>query len=432
MGKSMKYKFIFIACVLGWLYLGFIVTEYNRAPVEWFEHVLFYFQLLWVSPILFALGNFLGVLGKQKQMKKANKTPVLHFVWVARGQNDVALKHAIQETKKNMWMMKDSIYHVVTDLPLDLGLDYVHHIVVPEDYQTKNGAKFKARALEYWRITAQIPENEYILHLDEESVVDESFILGYRQYLATYPTRIGQGTILYNGKRQFMYTILTTSLVDCVRVGDDVGRFRFQYDTFSSAFFGMHGSYILIPSHVLNRLTWDMSSGSITEDAELAMRAMQSGVKFCHVEGFVIEQSPQSIRDLIKQRKRWFFGIAQLLRYKGISMKYKLGLLLMFIPWSVSWLIPYVTLVSFLSGTFIPDILILPTMFIAGVSMGIYLLGLHMQLDTAYTKFSMIDYMILYVLLILGLVLQIIPIIETLGVLSAIMNPPKGFDVIKK
>lgn len=48
-----------------------------------------------------------------------------------------------------------------------------------------NGSKFKARALHYGSITSKAPRDAYIVHLDEESVVTEEFLLGVREFVST-------------------------------------------------------------------------------------------------------------------------------------------------------------------------------------------------------------------------------------------------------
>ena len=49
--------------------------------------------------------------------------------------------------------------------------------------------------------------------------------------------------------------------------------------------------------------------GSITEDAFWALVAMERGHRTRWVEGYLEEQSTQSVVDFIKQRERWFRGL---------------------------------------------------------------------------------------------------------------------------
>ena len=44
----------------------------------------------------------------------------------------------------------------------------MHAIVVPDDFETSNGATHKARALHYALSISEIPDDAWILHLDED------------------------------------------------------------------------------------------------------------------------------------------------------------------------------------------------------------------------------------------------------------------------
>jgi hypothetical protein len=71
-----------------------------------------------------------------------------------------------------------------------------------------------------------------------------------------------------------------TTLADSVRVGDDFGKFRIQYEL-HEPLIGMHGSFVVCQNAVERLVTFDHGmEGSITEDAFFALVAQVKGIKF--------------------------------------------------------------------------------------------------------------------------------------------------------
>ena len=88
---------------------------------------------------------------------------------------------------------------------------------------------------------------------------------------------IGQGVIKY-GCHDNPPNYLTT-LADSIRVADDFGKFRVQYEL-HEPLIGMHGSFVVCQTAVEAAVGFDHGiSGSITEDAYFALVARAEGVK---------------------------------------------------------------------------------------------------------------------------------------------------------
>ena len=73
----------------------------------------------------------------------------------------------------------------------------------------------------------------------------------------------------------------------------------------------MHGSFIAISQAVEELFTYDHGhAGLICEALYFALYVYgHHNVKFGWVDGYMYEQSPFSMLDLAKQRKRWFSGM---------------------------------------------------------------------------------------------------------------------------
>lgn len=87
---------------------------------------------------------------------------------------------------------------VVTDKPIYLPKDQrIREVVVPSDYQTKTGALFKARALQYCLEDGVNTLNycDWIVHLDEETLLTENSIRGIINFVLDGKHSFGQGLI---------------------------------------------------------------------------------------------------------------------------------------------------------------------------------------------------------------------------------------------
>ena len=206
---------------------------------------------------------------------------------------------------------------IVTDCHID-----VPHILVPESFKLNFG-RYKARALEYFRVQTHLGENDWVLHLDEESVLDAHGLQACLDFIRRSRSLLGQGQILYNNHNFWKHPILTAA--DCIRVADDLGKFHLQYALLHKPIFGVHGSFILINGKLENEITWDLP-GSLVEDYAFAIECMKRGYSCDEIHGMVREQSPQSIVDFLRQRRRWLVGI------RGLSQLCPWARL-----WSVLW-----------------------------------------------------------------------------------------------
>jgi egghead protein (zeste-white 4 protein) len=434
-------------------------SEYPAQPHVWLQ----YAQLVWLLPAVWSLLNLFGLLcygpppdseppvgWKWRQSRVS-----LIFCYVSRGDNSRALAHSVRETQRIADLFGvPYVVEVLTDLVIpdsdrvDATSGPIHYEVVPGEYRTLRGARYKARALQYGLEKRERRQRDvayasgrstWILHLDEESVVTPSAILGIHCFVTRHDLRsgdgaIGQGEILYNGGdygRQ-----LCIAAIDAVRSGDDLGRFRLQYRGFQRALFGMHGSYVLIPAEVEARVGWDLgASGSITEDAAFALYAMQLKVPFDWVEGFVQEQSPFSIRDIIQQRRRWLTGLNCVATNTQFSWQLRLPLALLVVLWKLSWLATVVVFIVILSAmcgwwSALPRPLMIVSAAVTGTIGATYMMGAYR--NVLHSNLSWWRGVSLIVA-VYALWLCLIPaIVEGLAVLVALLNPARSFHVVDK
>lgn len=416
-----------------------LVILFVVVPSKLDNQTLSYAKIFWFTGVLFVITNAIGFFyGSPWHKEKANKrdwlgwdqNKTLIVAYVSRGNNEIALRRAIAATKI---ILEESAvkYRIeaITDMPVNVGADDYH--LVPKDYCTTHGAKYKARALHYATERRQFNRDTWVLHLDEESVITEQLVHGIAKFLSSTDNiiTIGQGEIKYNA-HNYGKNLLITS-IDSIRTGDDLGRFRTQYKMFGKPLFGMHGSFFLVNSLLEKKIGFDLGGkGSITEDAYFALVCADKGVKFKWVEGYIREQSPFTLLELLKQRRRWITGLRLLMWDKTISRHQRMMLLVNMTLWRVAWVGPIVTICNIvMGGSLMPAWAELLAALTTGMVAAVYMVGAYRNI----TDIDMHPMKQILIWLSSGILMPISCAIEGVAVLYSIVAPNKeSFDVVEK
>lgn len=279
--------------------------------------VLYFLSVGIYMSLPLAVFNLLGLLifnpfsKKQQQSVILKETPFICFRVVTRGLYPSLVQTV---TARNLEIclkcgIKNFKFEVVTDNPLNLTPShYVREILVPRDYKTSNGTLFKARALHYCldqSINILSPD-DWIIHLDEETLLTEGVLNGIVDFVRKPSSNIGQGVITYGGNEIENWW---TTLMDGVRTGIDYGLFRFALQLLHRPVFGFKGSFIVVKMSVESDIGFDFGpKESIAEDLRFALTAWDKGYMFDFVEGVMQEKSTFTFADFVKQRKRWLIG----------------------------------------------------------------------------------------------------------------------------
>jgi egghead protein (zeste-white 4 protein) len=135
---------------------------------------------------------------------KTNKIPIIPqksicFRVVTRGTYPKLVKKNLEyniSVLKGFEKLKYT-YEVVTDNKIgDINtIERCYEVVVPEEYSTKTSAKFKARALQYAmeQNVSDLDVDDLVVHLDEETRISKSAVIGIINFANQNKHQIGQG-----------------------------------------------------------------------------------------------------------------------------------------------------------------------------------------------------------------------------------------------
>jgi cellulose synthase/poly-beta-1,6-N-acetylglucosamine synthase-like glycosyltransferase len=394
-----------------------------------------YLKIAWLIPLLASISALIGYFSIKDDDFKLERKPQngnykVIFQITTRGFNVDALKRSVESIK--YWApkyLKNYEIWVVTEPDANSEIDNIKDvkiIKVPYEFSTQNGAKYKTRALEYAKELRKNydHENTWIYFLDEESIVGEDTILGIIDFIENKRGEIGQGLIIYPN---FFGKNIFTSLADSIRPSADVSIHVFQIKTGFVSW--MHGSHVLIRSDIEQKIGWDFGK-TWGEDSLFGLKAQELGYKIEWLKGRLYEQSPFSIKDFLKQRRRWALHSFDILKRK-LPLKVKLIYFYSLLIWASGLISLIATLLAIFSGTIFPfnNYIILIAIPVLVTWIGSYLVGFYLNIQPLNIP---IHYKILFSIasIIIGSILDGIAI--WYAIFAMLTNNDITFEVIKK
>ncbi len=226
----------------------------------------------------------------------------------------------------------------------DLGRRSAHIrvVVVPKSYQTPNGTRFKARANHYsheMRIAeGEARDDVWVLHMDDDtglaldSAVAMAQFIERQRWAGPKAKHLAQGILTYpreNAVNRF------TWLADAVRPSDDIGRFS-ALTGHGRPLLGLHGELLLVRASIEATIGWDFGPKAIVEDAQMALNfcRMYPG-RSAWFQGRCYGASPSTVRDFIKQRERWAWGLVGLALNRTLPLRSRALLMYCVFSWVV-------------------------------------------------------------------------------------------------
>lgn len=319
------------------------------------------------------------------------------------------------------------------------NIPQVNLIIVPKEYKTRNNTKYKARAnqysMEYRRNKLENRDDVWIYHLDDDTSVRRDTIsaLGEFIYRDSGRYHLAQGILSF----PFEYSPSNLCrLTDSIRPIDDLTKFYFFTKLMATPLIGLHGEHLIVRSSIEDSIGWDFGPNSITEDAEFALHySKQYRGSSTFLNGLSYGASPHSLKDLVKQRRRWSKGLIDLVFRSKVPFTFKLPISFMVFNWATGFFqnVLFVFLISvILQGNTSPIafIFIFIWSFNFAYQLWLYIEGYKLNLKVSTFK---IGYLINYAFILPGIfIFSLIESIATLLGLIDFLTRKKGFVVISK
>lgn len=342
--------FLLILTVVGW------VSEPFAGILGW------PLTILWTWPILNTLVGIRGIHRTRKALRRSRKR------WDGRGRTiceDFLVVVVPTIGRHDTYpALERSILSYVAYLPLcfpRLRIDVlieegceahariaalaamsplIRLIVIPRRYRTVRGTKFKARANHFaheLRLHQRENRNDvWVLHMDDDTGVGPDTALAMARFIEEQfqagpaAKHMAQGILTY--PREYSVNRLTW-LADSVRPADDVARFSFWTGS-GTPRAGLHGELLLVRASVEAKIGWDFGPRSIVEDAQFALIFSERFKgKSAWFGGRCYGASPASVRDFIRQRERWCWGLLGLCFNRSVRLRYRAFLGYCIVSW---------------------------------------------------------------------------------------------------
>ena len=328
----------------------------NRTPLGWVLTVV------WSMPIVGTLVGIQGaVLLRRRVHRQGRMAPptivtqdalVVVVPTIGRHDTHPALERSVLSFVEHLPIF---FTHFRADVVVEQGCEaaqriavlatrhpQIRVITVPRTYVTPRGTRFKARANHYAH-ELRIAEGEarddvWVLHMDDDTAVGGDTAAALAQFVnrqrraGAEGKHLAQGILTYPRENAVNWL---TWMADAVRPADDFARFRAVTGS-GTPVAGVHGELLLLRASVEATIGWDFGPKAIVEDAQFALT-------FCKLypgrsdwfNGRCYGASPATIRDFIKQRERWAWGLVGLTFNRTIPLRYRA-----FIGWSVlTWVL---------------------------------------------------------------------------------------------
>lgn len=356
--------------------------------------------VLWVVTSFYIAGNMYWVYQLLAGVVTYTSPASLHGGYAVEVRIvTIGNESAVTETVRNLPPELDRRY-VISEEPIEVPGAEV--LVVPDEFESK--AVNKGRALE-WARQAVPCQREYVLYLDEDSHMD-----GFNG--------IPDSDIVQFTEQPRRTTSLLAHLCEINRMG-----FQIEQRGFQSATVPLYtwGGGVAIRSSIEDAVTWDYST--LIEDTVFTWRAfveLPERPSFSILSDTISGQSPPSLSEMIRQRRRWICGSREdntILSFDRVIM-YGLRDL----SWSVTAVVPLFLLLGNLPGV------------------DVFAWQIHQGISVALLSFVFVwvgigIWQVRPTPAIAGLSLVLAPVtsvLHSVGALWGLVSPPDSFDVTTK
>ncbi|BCU67036.1 egghead [Sulfolobales archaeon HS-7] len=207
-------------------------------------------------------------------------------------------------------------------------MKWINLVKVPNEY--KKNLKGKGRALAYFTRFYSTPDKWYAFLDDDNVILNDDFLYEIPIYEKKGYQIANPILVPRKGKNGITY------ILDHLRLFDDLTISRLFTGVVGKPLFNFHGELLLAKGSLLQQLV-EVVDKTIAEDFALALKSLTSNVRSWQSRTRVSIKSPNSIRDLIGQRGRWYKGIVQ--NFSQLSSIFSLITALAILTWKIGMIL---------------------------------------------------------------------------------------------
>jgi cellulose synthase/poly-beta-1,6-N-acetylglucosamine synthase-like glycosyltransferase len=152
---------------------------------------------------------------------------------------------------------------------------------------------------------------------DDNLVLDDKFLYEIPIYEKQGYAAMNATQVMRRGKSNL------TFIMDSIRVFDDRSVYRFFTGLIGKPLAGLHGELLCAKGEILKEIGFN--TNTITEDFHFATELVKRNHKTWQSSTKISLKSPNTLRDLMRQRGRWFKGIALELKNSTNAMRALVG-----------------------------------------------------------------------------------------------------------
>ena len=271
-----------------------------------------------------------------KPKKSKFRARNVEIVVVSIANNNV--KNSLKETIANIeklglksHLLVDEGAELIPELPKE------NLVVVPRIYKPHLVAK--GRAMSYF-IENHVQGKKWYGFVDDDNLVlDDDFLYEIPYYEERGYVAMNGFLKMRKGRSNLTY------VMDSARIFEEFATFKFFTGLLGKSYAGLHGELLCVKGETLREIGYDRRT--ITEDFRFSCELVKRGYKTWQSRTRVSLKSPNNLRDLMRQRARWFRGIVFDLRHAANSIKFIMGARVLFWAlgffgsWAFSFLWPF-------------------------------------------------------------------------------------------
>ena len=215
---------------------------------------------------------------------------------------------------------------------------HVNIVVVPKGYETVNNSINKSRAmqygLEYHIEKGEVDDQIWYFHLDDDASIGPDTVAAIAEHIKYKGEKyyIAQGILAFP---HHLSKSIIAKFADSMRPTDDLTRFYFFTSLVKIPLVGLHGENLLVRSDIEAQIGWDNGNRPISDDSCFGLRFSEKFPgKSSFLPAFTYGASPSTVRDMLRQRRRWLVDLTNLGLFGPLPWRYRLIFIYSVLFWS--------------------------------------------------------------------------------------------------